>query len=146
VNLGFALPYDICVTRVWVRKLLTEGRGAAPEWELTVDPFQNEVAGAVVTRFPQRLKPVQSAGSFTRPLKGRSSTVVQAFTVMQAVHGDAAFAVTRAITMVHAFTVVHEFTVVRAFTVMDAFTVVQALHGRAGVHGGGWVCSFSAAS
>jgi hypothetical protein len=43
MNPGFALPYDICVNRVWVRKHLTEGRGSAPEWELRLDPFQNEV-------------------------------------------------------------------------------------------------------
>jgi len=99
MNPGFALPYDICVNRVWVRKHLTEGRGSAPEWELAVDPFQNEVASAVVARFPQRLKPVQSVGRFTRPWKDRSSTVVRAFTVIRAFAMVQAFTVTRAITM-----------------------------------------------
>ena len=117
MNPGFALPYDICVNRVWVRKHLTEGRGSAPEWELAVDPFQNEVASAVVARFPQRLKPVQSVGRFTRPWKGRSSTVVRAFTVMRAFHGGAGVHGDASDHDVHAFTVAHAFTVVDGFVV-----------------------------
>ena len=117
MNPGFALPYDICVNRVWVRKHLTEGRGSAPEWELAVDPFQNEVASAVVARFPQRLKPVQSVGRFTRPWKDRSSTVVRAFTVMRAFHGGAGVHGDASDHDVHALTVGHAFTVVDAFVV-----------------------------